>query len=179
MKEKIVSLINTQALSSPKLKDRLEAVLKTVVNKKNFTKFHRLPLKKQAAVVAYFVTVGNKSATANLIGMTRRQLYNWIDDDPVFAEIIDTLDPRKTIVELSETVMLEQLFSENEEIRHKAAKFNLLTQGKAEGYSYRDQNEGPTESTRYVLYVPEMPEEPNETITLDDQRNNSEQRRIG
>lgn len=95
---------------------------------KSVKKSDQLRGKKKAMFDALCSSMGNITAATSNVGISRRTHYDWIRDDPVYAEALDEVEERQ--LDFYETALHGLIKDKNV----TAVIFALKTKGKKRGY---------------------------------------------
>ena len=101
----------------------------------NSTKLNELSQKKKAFLTLFPETFGNITRTAKEIEIDRGTYYYWIRTDHDFKQAIEDLQPKRIIIDLAKSKLIEAL----EQGNITAIIFALKTLGKNEGFSEKTE----------------------------------------
>jgi len=93
---------------------------------------------KKSFIDVYGKTFGNVSQTCKKLEISRQSYYNWIQNDPKFAQAIKEVEPQEVFLDFIENKLVERI----NEGDTTAIIFALKTQGKKRGYVERQEVTG-------------------------------------
>lgn len=133
--------MNKKALVKNEKKTREQAVINTAKIRKhtpkqepeNLTLLNGFSQKKKSFLSMFPELFGNISKTAESIGIDRGTYYHWIRTDKEFKQAIEDLQPKRIIIDLAKSKLIEAV----EQGNITAIIFTLKTIGKDEGFSER------------------------------------------
>lgn len=85
----------------------------------------KFKLTKKALIEALWANMGNVSATAKSLGVTRAAVQYWLNNDEDVARARD--DALGGMVDVANAIILNRLYSSNEDEAFQAAKFVVQT----------------------------------------------------
>lgn len=103
---------------------------------------------KEAFLIALEQSMGMVIHAADKTGISRATHYNWMRDDPEYAEKVDTIMERN--LDLSESVLLKAV--KNGELT--AVFYHLNNKGKSRGYNVKDANEDDNRKIEITINSP-------------------------
>jgi hypothetical protein len=113
--------------TNPKNKEKTKKVISTELN--------NLSQKKRVFLQVFSDTFGNITKTAEKVEIDRGTYYNWIRNDAEFKQSIEDLEPKRIIIDLAKSKLIEAI----EQGNITAIIFTLKTLGKDEGFSERNE----------------------------------------
>lgn len=107
------------------------------MDSQNFT------LKKQAMLEALEKSLGVVTTACQIVGISRRTHYDWLENDPEYKKAVDAL--QDVALDFAES----KLFKNIEKAKEASIFFFLKTKGKKRGYIERQEivHEGDIKST--------------------------------
>jgi hypothetical protein len=91
--------------------------------------------KKKSFLLLFPELYGNITKTAESIGIDRGSFYHWIKTDAEFKQAIENLEPKRFMIDLAKSKLIEAIQQGN----ITAIIFTLKTLGKDEGFSERNE----------------------------------------
>jgi len=101
----------------------------------HLTILNRFSQKKKSFLSLFPELYGNISKTAESIGIDRGTYYHWIRTDKDFKQSIEDLEPKRIVIDLAKSKLIEAI----EQGNITAIIFTLKTLGKDEGFSERNE----------------------------------------
>lgn len=96
------------------------------------TKRRDIPVSRIEALLAN--SMGNVSAVAKSLNVSRSTLYARINESPRLRQVL--IDSRETLLDIAESIMAQKIMAGDNDI----LKFFLRTQGKRRGYTYESES---------------------------------------
>lgn len=96
-----------------------------------------MDLLKQAFIKAWCKTFGNITQTCQLVDISRRTYYDWMQDDPEFKNAIDNSEPLELKLDFVESKIVKRINEGSDAVLIMTAK----TLGKKRGYVERQEIE--------------------------------------
>jgi hypothetical protein len=94
-----------------------------------------LDSKKRALVEALKANLGNVLKSCEVAGVSKSSYYNWMKEDPEFAEAVEEVD------NVQFDFVQSKLFEQVEEGNTACIIFYLKTKGKKKGYSEKEDRD--------------------------------------
>lgn len=107
---------------------------------------------KSSALEAYRKSMGNIAHACRTVGIVRQTFYNWMENDPEFAQAVD--DAKEEAIDVVETQLMK-LINEGNVV---AILFFLKTRAKARGYVERSELTGPEGRKIEVTHTYRLPD---------------------